>query len=451
MSAIRPLATIAILTALGVFLAIRIQQDPLAPTASVDNDWGQAPAFGDPGGTAAPMGGEAPAFGGPAMGDAPSFSDPPAFPPPVLDAPSTSPATIPAMPTIPEMPALPNNPAAAPVVNTPPAQPTAVDPNELNLPDLPLPANIPQANYGAPTNNAVPPAGAAPPAGPASNFAEGISGRVPSLGTATPDYQALGAAAQPTETASAPTSAPVPTSVPVAAMPEAIPAAPTSGYATARPAIQVALNNGELTRAHLLLSQWYGDPGLSVDERSEVDRLLGQLAGSVVYSKEHRLEPPHQVQAGESLETIAKQYGVPWQLLAKINGISRSDAVQPGQILKVIKGPFSAVVDVSDGELVLTIGDRYAGRFPVQIDLPVGDSETLEVAKSMYYKPTSMMADSNGYTRSIELFRSNGSKIVLGAESTPGAGNAPQIAVASNDLLDLYDILSNGSEVTIRK
>ena len=41
----------------------------------------------------------------------------------------------------------------------------------------------------------------------------------------------------------------------------------------------------------------------------------------MIYSTEHQLEPARVVKPGETLDTIAKEYNVPSQLLAKINGI----------------------------------------------------------------------------------------------------------------------------------
>ena len=51
--------------------------------------------------------------------------------------------------------------------------------------------------------------------------------------------------------------------------------------------------------------------------------------------------------------------------------------LQPGQEVKVIQGPFHAVVDLSDYELTLMVEGRYAGRFRIGIG---GDQPELEGA-----------------------------------------------------------------------
>ncbi|MEN1681996.1 MAG: LysM peptidoglycan-binding domain-containing protein [Planctomycetota bacterium] len=457
MSAIRPLATLAILAVLGVFLALKINKEPLAPTASADGEWGEGAAYES-------AGGEAPAFGAPSggeAGDAPAFES--------QSAPALAPPTMPTDPPMPEFPAIPplptDNPAIAgpppmegePMAGPPaPAGPTAVDPSALNLPDLPMPDSIPQASY--------------PDSQSASDGVDGpaVTGRVPSLGTATSDYPPT--AGPPTDAGPAYPSTPpaygaypetspptypstaeaTPPATPDASevLPGSLPAAPApSGYATARPAIQAALDRNELARAHVLLTNWYADPSLLPEERREVDRLLGQLAGTVIYSTEHRLEPPHQVQAGETLETIAKQYGTTWQLLAKINGVASSDGVQAGQMLKVIRGPFEAVVDLSEAELYLTVGGRYAGRFPVTVnEASTPEGQYKVTGKLAQYRPGSPAAGPQGYAKSLTL--GGGARTPL---SVGVVGGSEPIAVVASDMGDLFDILSEGSQVTVRK
>ena len=80
-------------------------------------------------------------------------------------------------------------------------------------------------------------------------------------------------------------------------------------------------------------------------------------------------------QPGDTLERVAQRYNVPWQLLARINGLmppgapNSDDATkdQPlpvGMELKVVRGPFDAVVRLDKHELTLLLQNRYAGRFP---------------------------------------------------------------------------------------
>lgn len=132
-------------------------------------------------------------------------------------------------------------------------------------------------------------------------------------------------------------------------------------------AIQAKLDKDRLAEAHLELSQLFDDPNLSPAQAGQVRDLLDKLAGTVIYLSGHRLEPARPVRSGETLRQIAKEYGVPWQLLARINRIRDPDRLPPQQQLKVVRGPFDARIYLARGELVLMLNGRYAGTFPIGI------------------------------------------------------------------------------------
>jgi len=98
---------------------------------------------------------------------------------------------------------------------------------------------------------------------------------------------------------------------------------------------------------------WYNDADLAFEENQRLEDLLGQLAGTVIYSQKDLLMPPHVVGAGETLPAIAAPLGVNWQLLAKINGIPQPEGLIPGESLKVLRGPFDADVSLSRRRLTL--------------------------------------------------------------------------------------------------
>jgi LysM repeat protein len=428
MGALKPLATISILAVMGVFLAMKIQQDRNLPPIAESEE---APAFSST--------------------DSPSDEAPPFVAAPTANSqssvePRTAPAVTPPKATTPALPPLPTLPAPLPTKS--PTAPLESAPEKPRYDGIAAPQPI------------------APPA---------ISGRVPSLGTATPDVPAATPpptvtktpsviAPAPITSAPAPsvtTPAPAPVGPEMTAAPSIAPMAATSGYAAARPVIQAALDRNELPRAHLLLTQWYGDPSLTADEKREVQQLLSELAGSVVYSTENLLEPAYQVKPGDTLESIAAQYSVPWELLAKINGIPQANAVQPGQTVKVLRGPFKAVIDVSDRELVLILADRYAGKFPVEIQGAAANDSQWKVEQKLLEPSQSANPyagyDPNvtpAYDRRIVLRDPSAATVELVAKSTVSPAAAPyqgRIAVASSDVEDLYDILSVGSEVVVRR
>jgi LysM repeat protein len=239
-------------------------------------------------------------------------------------------------------------------------------------------------------------------------------------------------------------------------------AAAQASFANSWPTIQSALHQGELARAHELLSQWYNDPTLTPTDAELVNNLLSQLAGTVIYSNEHQLEPAYVVKPGDSLETIARECNVPWQLLAKINGIPAADQVQPGQELKIIRGPFSAVIDVGLKQLTLMVGDRYAGKFPVTVPSVAAVSEGQWVVDQKLVGPAEGITQS-AYTpgpaavdRAIVL-RSDASAgpaasgATLTIASGSSTGSAAAIRVSPQDAEELSDILSIGSRIVIQR
>ena len=115
------------------------------------------------------------------------------------------------------------------------------------------------------------------------------------------------------------------------------------------------------------LSVFYGTPDLTDSQTEALISRLDELARMVIYSRDHLLMSPHRVTAGETLSDIAEKYALPWELLANINDVRTPDVLLPGSELKVMQGPFRAVLDLSASELTLFVDDLYAGRFPVAV------------------------------------------------------------------------------------
>ena len=439
MSSIRPIATIMLLVAVVVFLYTKINESepPLpegvegwspAPAIEIGSEMTSPPAeleVGPPIGVGAVITSSAPSFA-----TTPGNQAAQAFQPDVADsAPSWSENQTASAPTTPLAP-----PFAVPA--TPPtAFPEANTNFASDIPDLPpLPTISPAIQPSIP-----------PSAPPIESNAQTSSG-APSLGS--PEF---GARSGLNESMIPPD---------VQGVPETSAQAQSSLFSATRLAVQSALDRGELSQALLLLSDWYGDPSLSPSEASEVEGLLGQLAGSVIYSTEHRLVPPHLVQAGERLEDIAKEYKVPWQLLAKINGIERPDQLQVGQQLKVLRGPFSATINLSQRKFTLMLDRRYAGQFAIEVDPTVSVEEGHWAVNQKLVTPataslpkaapseerTVILKNTTGVTNQVAILRRSGSTLPAAADP---AGRV--IRLQSSDVEDVFDILSLGSPVTIRR
>ena len=209
---------------------------------------------------------------------------------------------------------------------------------------------------------------------------------------------------------------------------------------------QTELNQGRLVDALRELSSWYDNPIVTPDEQSQLVDLLGQLAGTVIYSRKSYLGPPYVVRAGESLETIARDCQVPWQLLAKINGLTGPDGLIPGQELKIIRGPFQAQLNAKGQWLALFVDGLYAGRFRVQCDATINKPDgSYPVVKF----PGGAVAQ--GQSTAANRYISLGGDLHMLVSTDPAPPGQTVVRISPQDMGDVYDMLSERSEVIIRR
>jgi LysM repeat protein len=482
MNSIRPLVTISILTAVGIFLYVKINEAPLRPMSHVEAAKSGAVEGAPPLELKADAGTEAPV-----ATPSTSASLAPQWPGTSGEKAGRSDTKQPQMPAIPELPELTKGPAIAATESS--ASRTGGESMADALPDPPNGATgNPRLELGPSAD-----AAAAKPASTTSSTAESehdsaaesamaAMGLAPAAaeGTARPspggtgstaaDRYGLGAMSSSSSAATTTDSI----NPAVGPSPAAMPASLRS-FAADWPTIQAALQKGELARAHQMLSPWHGDSSLAPAEAQQVDSLLSQLAGTVIYSTEHRLEPPYVVRPGETLETIAQQHGVPWQLLAKINGVPSPEQVRPGQQLKVVRGPFEAVINLRRNQLALRVDGRYAGKFavvaPPDVAVPPGDwivedkpatpapqasvygaAAGSAVSRSLVLRSASASATNPGMPLRIVGETPNASRVgeANGLRAADG-GAGYMVKVSPADVEELSDILSIGSRVVIQR
>lgn len=284
-----------------------------------------------------------------------------------------------------------------------------------------------------------------------------------------PQVVHAGPAASTNSTAGGVSFPPAATSAtPSAATPSATASTTTTATATEAKAllpsmekVQAYLNQSKFAEAHEELSHWFDHPQLSEEERNRVQTTLDQLAGRVIYSREHLLEPPHTIVQGETLQAVADRYQVPLELLVKINGITDPLYLPAGTQLKVIKGPFDALVDKSRRQLTLFVGDGlYAGSFPVGFGRDLTLPEGNYVVQAKLVNPTFQAADgmiaaddpSNPLgERWLDLGNRQGIHGSIDPAALASPGSRGYLILTPRDSEDVYDILSLGSKVMIRQ
>jgi hypothetical protein len=364
---------------------------------------------------------------------------------PAVDIPPASTAVAAPSPAVAANP----EPTYLHAISAPP--PAAGDVPSQTVPVVPPP--FPSA--AAASMAVAPAAGLAVPAATAAPVAQIGGDALPALPPVAVAAAAIGSEASPRE----------PSAAAQAGLPP-VPMSPTGGQASAFASAWAdahdKLTSGRYAEALAVLSAWYDDPTLGLEESQRLEELLGQLAGTVIYSQEDLLLPPHIVAPNDTLQSIAMTVGVPWQLLGKINGVADPGSLLPGEALKMMRGPFDAVVSVSRRRLSLQLGGNYAGSFPVvmgrRIQERVGASLAVaEVRREQPAEPAGVAAQVSylqpGDAARPSIVLSDGLRIEAADDPLAVSDQAPEasLVVSARDLAELIDILGPGSSVLIRQ
>lgn len=210
------------------------------------------------------------------------------------------------------------------------------------------------------------------------------------------------------------------------------------------------------------LSTWYWQhPG----KRRQLSTRMTPLSRRIYFQQLPHYMDPYEVQFGDRLETIAKKYDVSWNYLAKINRVE-PQRIRAGQKLKVIQGPFDVVIDLSDFELTVHAHGYFVVRMPVGIgqdeSTPIGSFKvTDKVVDPIYYGPDGVIKNDDPANplgeRWIAISDAAGTVQGYGLHGTidPNSiGKAESrgcIRLYDQDVSDLYDLMTIGSEVIIRR
>jgi lipoprotein-anchoring transpeptidase ErfK/SrfK len=127
------------------------------------------------------------------------------------------------------------------------------------------------------------------------------------------------------------------------------------------------------------------------DQMESIQKHLGDLNLNIITSN---VETPdtviHEVQPGDSLGKIAKQYGTTVDLIKKSNNL-RNDVIRAGQRLRVWKTPFNIFVDKSQNILILKSGSEVVKVYNVSTgennSTPVGTFKiTSKITDPVWFK-----------------------------------------------------------------
>jgi len=113
---------------------------------------------------------------------------------------------------------------------------------------------------------------------------------------------------------------------------------------------------------------------MSSQQRAFVKNRLSALADKWLFNRSvlpgDRLCISYKVNPGEQLRNIGRQFKVPHEILMQINNIPRPEALQAGNTIKVINGPFHARAYRSTFTMDLFLQNTYVRSFPVGLGKP---------------------------------------------------------------------------------
>lgn len=216
------------------------------------------------------------------------------------------------------------------------------------------------------------------------------------------------------------------------------------------------LQAGEVLAAHRILSEAYWKRRA---DRGELVERLDRSAATIFFQSQPHFVEPYLIEPGDRLEQIAEHYKVTWEYLSKLNRVDPK-RIQAGRRLKVVRGPFSAVVEVDDFSITVHLQGYYVRRFPVGVgrdrSSPIGRFAVLnKVVNPQYTDPDGRVIAGDDPAnplgeRWIDLGNSYGIHGTIEPDSIGHAASRGCIRLNDKDVVNVYDFLRVGSEVVIR-
>jgi LysM repeat protein len=114
------------------------------------------------------------------------------------------------------------------------------------------------------------------------------------------------------------------------------------------------IRSNEPLEARRVLNEALKSRSIGASDAATLRTRLGELNADLVFSPRVTPGDPltevYEVQSGDRLSKIAakRELATHWKLIQRVNGLSNPNVIRLGQKLKLVRGPFHAVVDKSD-------------------------------------------------------------------------------------------------------
>jgi LysM repeat protein len=219
--------------------------------------------------------------------------------------------------------------------------------------------------------------------------------------------------------------------------------------------IQTLIDEDNYIDAQKELSRWYWQ---KPDEREEILPQLHKLSRALYFSPQPHFYEPYVVKAGDQLRVVGQQYKLSWEYIAKLNRVD-ARKIRAGQKLKVVPGPFGAIVFLERFELVVHLNGSFVKSYGVGVGkdgtTPLGTFAVKnKIADPTYYGPEGgSIAHDNPKNplgeRWIDIGDGYGIHGTIEPESIGKKESRGCIRMLNSDVEEVYDFLVIGSEVKI--
>jgi lipoprotein-anchoring transpeptidase ErfK/SrfK len=142
---------------------------------------------------------------------------------------------------------------------------------------------------------------------------------------------------------------------------------------------RAAYGAGDLLQARVMISRAIFSGHLTTDEEANAIADASRIAdGTILGPTMIEADPyvtPYRVRSGDTIEGAngierSRKLHVPARLILRVNRLARGEDIRPGQVLKLVKGPFHAIVHKNDFTMDIYLqrdeGDKiFIRRMPV--------------------------------------------------------------------------------------
>ncbi|TWT64177.1 L,D-transpeptidase family protein [Rubinisphaera italica] len=216
-----------------------------------------------------------------------------------------------------------------------------------------------------------------------------------------------------------------------------------------------ALAEQDVIRLRELSTLFWKQPG----RRAEISNEIQMLSHKIYFSPEIHYLPAHRVEPNQHLETIARQYDMTWEYLAGLNRIT-PEKLRAGAEIKVIQGPFDAIAELSNFQLIVHAHGYVVATFPIgtgkDSSTPLGQFQVVNKQPNpTYYGPEEVIKADDPNNPLGEYWIDLGDSIGIHGTNEPDSiGQACShgcIRMRDSDISQVYNLLTTKSRVAIRK